>query len=58
MLTYEDGRVDLLAGTSTDPRCTIAGVGTPSFCTADTDRNGFVDFNDLLTMFGQWGECQ
>ena len=55
MLTYEDGRVDLLNGT--DPRCIIAGVGTPSFCTANTDRNGFVDVNDLFTMFGQWGQC-
>ena len=56
MLAYEDGRTDFLS--SQDPRSTIAGVGSQSFCTADTDRNGFVDFNDLLTMFAQWGSCQ
>ena len=56
MLTYGDGRTDFLS--SGNPRSIIAGVGTPSFCTADTDRNGFVDFNDMLTMFGQWGPCQ
>ena len=59
MLTYEDGRVDLLAGTSTDPRCTIAGIGTPSLCTGDTDRDGTVGIVDFLTVLDQWGAtCQ
>jgi len=54
MLTYEDGRVDLIGN---GIRCTIAGVGTPSFCTADVDRNGSVGIEDFLMVLAQWG-CQ
>lgn len=58
MITYEDGRVDLVfIGAGLD-RCTIAGIGTPSLCTADTDRDGDVDAADLLTLLAQWGSCQ
>ncbi len=54
ILTYGDGRVDLVRNAG---RCTIAGVGTPSFCTADVDRNGNVGIEDFLLVLGQWG-CQ
>ena len=54
MLTYEDGRVDLTGGPN---RCTIAGVGTPSFCTGDVDRNGIVGIEDFLIVLSQW-DCQ
>ena len=39
MLTFEDGRVDLIGG-GPPRRCTIAGIGTPSFCIGHVDRNG------------------
>ena len=40
MMTFEDGRVDLVGTAGGLNRCTIAGIGTPSLCTADTDRDG------------------
>ena len=56
MLTYGDGRVDLVGGLE---RCTIAGVGTPSFCTGDVDRDGTVGIQDFLALLAQWGQsCQ
>ena len=59
MLTYQDGRVDLLEGpVAENPRCTIAGIGTPSLCTADVDRDGDVDVTDFLALLNQWGPCQ
>lgn len=59
MMTFEDGRVDTVGQILGVPtRCTIAGVGTPSLCTADTNRNGVVDTEDLLELFAQWGSCQ
>ena len=59
MMTFQDGRVDLVGQVADSPnRCTIAGIGTPSFCTADTDRDGEVGVKDLLTLLGQWGSCQ
>ena len=58
MMTFEDGRVDLVGPTGGVPRCTIAGIGTPSFCTADVDRDGEVGVKDLLTLLGQWGSCE
>ena len=59
MMTFEDGRVDLVGPAVGSPnRCTIAGIGTPSFCTADVDRDGEVGVKDLLTLLGQWGSCQ
>ena len=57
MLTYEDGRVDLVNGQGSTPRCTIAGVGTPSFCTGDVDRSGVVGIEDFLIVLSQW-DCQ
>ena len=59
MLTYEDGRVDLIGGSVFQIRCTIAGIGTPSFCTGDVDRDGAVGIEDFLIVLGQWGQpCQ
>ena len=59
MLTYADGRVDLVGPNVNGPgsRCTIAGIGTPSFCTGDVDRNGIVGINDFLIVLAQW-DCQ
>ena len=56
MLTFEDGRVDTLR--LSHMRCTIGGIGTRSFCTADSDRNGEVNFDDLLRLLSQWGPCE
>ena len=56
MLTYEDGRVDLLQPSEVQ-RCTIAGVGTPSFCIGDVDRDGTVGIADFLIVLSQW-DCQ
>ncbi len=54
MMTFEDGRVDyLLPGI----RCTMAGIGSQSFCTADVNRDGAVNVTDFLTMLAQWGPC-
>ena len=50
----EDGRVDLIGN---GQRCTLEGIGTPSFCTADVDRNGSVGIEDFLMVLAQWG-CQ
>lgn len=58
MMTFEDGRVDLVGPTGGVQRCTIVGIGTPSFCTADTDRDCDVDVADLLTLLAQWGPCE
>ena len=58
MLTFEDGRVDMVVDVGTGPRCTIAGIGTPSLCTADVDRNGEIGTADLLELLNQWGPCQ
>ncbi len=54
MLTYSDGRVDLIGG---GDRCTIAGIGTPSLCIGDIDRDGIVGIEDFLIVLGQW-DCQ
>ncbi len=53
MMTFGDGRVDMVGGL----RCTIAGIGTPSFCTGDVDRSGTVGIEDFLIVLSQWG-CQ
>ena len=56
LLIYEDDRVDLVGE---DIRCTLEGIGTPSLCTGDTDRDGTVGIVDFLTVLDQWGEtCQ
>ena len=55
MLTFEDGRVDLIAH---GERCTIAGVGTPSLCPADIDRDGEIGIEDFLMVLGAWGVCE
>ena len=57
MMTFEDSRVDLVPGVA-NGRCTLIGIGTPSLCTADTDRDGDVDVVDLLALLGQWGSCE
>ena len=57
MITFEDGRIDLVGEGAAPNRCTVAGVGTPSLCTADADRDGEVGVVDLLTLLGQWGPC-
>ena len=38
-------------------RSTLAGIGTPSLCTADTDRDGdgTVGILDLLALLANWG---
>ena len=54
MLTYGDGRVDMIG---LGERCTVAGIGTPSFCTGDVDRNGIVGIEDFLIVLSQW-DCQ
>ena len=54
MLTYGDGRVDLIGN---GIRCTIAGIGTPSLCIGDVDRNGTVGIEDFLIVLAEWG-CQ
>ena len=54
MLTYGDGRVDLIGQ---GDRCTVAGVGTPSFCIGDVDRSGVVGIEDFLIVLSQW-DCQ
>ena len=40
-------------------RSTLAGIGTPSLCTADTDRDGDATLGilDLLTLLANWGPC-
>ena len=38
-------------------RRTIVGIGTPSLCIADIDRDGIVGINDFLIVLGQW-DCQ
>ena len=55
-MTFEDGRVDLVGGNIGDRR-TLAGIGTPSFCTADVDRDGEIGITDFLEVLGQWGPC-
>ena len=55
MLTFEDGRVDMVGG---GERCTVAGVGTPSLCPADIDRDGEIGIEDFLMVLGAWGLCQ
>ena len=58
-LTYGDGRVDMAGYGVASGRCTIAGIGTPSLCIGDVDRNGIVGIEDFLTVLAQWGEpCQ
>ena len=54
MMTFGDGRVDLVGDSN---RCTLAGIGTPSFCTGDVDRNGIVGIEDFLIVLAQW-DCQ
>ena len=54
MMTYEDGRVDIVKNYG---RCTIAGIGTPSLCIGDVDRNGVVGIEDFLIVLSEWG-CQ
>jgi len=56
-LTYGDGRVDMVGFGVASGRCTIAGVGTPSLCIGDVDRDGIVGINDFLIVLGQW-DCQ
>ena len=56
-LTYGDGRVDIVGYQVSGDRCTIAGVGTPSFCSGDVDRNGIVGIEDFLIVLAQW-DCQ
>ena len=55
MQTFEDGRIDMLY---LSERCTLQGIGTPSLCTADIDRNGEIGTADLLELLNQWGPCQ
>ena len=55
MIEYADGRVDLIGQ---GERCTIAGIGTPSLCTADVDRDGEIGTADLLELLNQWGPCK
>lgn len=57
MIVFEDGRVDLIGSAPPGGRCTIEGIGTQSFCIADTDRNGQVDFQDIINVLSEWGEC-
>ena len=54
MLTYSDGRVDMIGG---GERCTVAGIGTPSLCIGDVDRDGTVGIEDFLIVLSQW-DCQ
>ena len=56
MMTFGDGRVDLIGG-GPPRRCTIAGIGTPSLCIGDVDRNGTVGIEDFLLVLAEWG-CQ
>ena len=56
MMTFEDGRVDLVGGAG--DRCTLAGIGSPSLCTADVDRDGDIGIIDFLTVLEQWGPCE
>lgn len=60
LMTYGDGRVDIaFPAELPENRCTIEGIGTPSFCTGDTDRDGSVNVTDLLDLLSQWGSvCQ
>ena len=45
------------AGQGRSTSFNIRGIGTQSFCIADTDRNGEVDFQDVINVLAQWGEC-
>ena len=56
LMRFEDGRTDYVAMTQ-QARCTIAGEGSQSFCTGDTDRNFDVGLDDLLAVLSQWGPC-
>ncbi len=59
---WSDGAVDVTSmdwdfGCSPEASC-IATPLIPGSCTADANRNGEVEINDLLTMLGQWGPCE
>ena len=59
MLTYEDGRIDLISVPDDVLRCTLDGIGTPALCIGDVDRSGTVGIEDFLIVLQQWGEpCQ
>lgn len=58
-LEFADGRVDfinLITGDTT--RCTIASQGSDAFCIGDTDRSGVTDFQDIVNVLEDWGECE
>ena len=55
VLRYADGRVDHLVDTGL--LCTIAGQGSDPFCIGDTDRSGVTDFQDIVNVLSDWGEC-
>ena len=57
ILTFEDGRGDFV-DRHLDDRCTLNGKGSPVFCLGDVDRNGETNFDDLLFVLSDWGECE
>lgn len=54
MMTFGDGRVDLVGFNFTVQRCTLAGIGTPSLWIADINRDGCVDAFDLSILLAEW----
>ncbi len=63
---WSDGRVDTTfvefvssappRGCEIDSACT--GEILPGSCSSDTDRNGNVEFPDLLNVLSDWGPCE
>lgn len=61
---WSDGTVDhTCVGFNGQASCQVTSIEGPTpivsaACTADANRNGEVEINDLLTMLSQWGPCE
>ena len=61
---WSDGRADMtLVQFTNSNSCSIVGVCgpieiLPGSCSSDTDRNGNVEFPDLLNVLSDWGPCE
>ena len=61
---WSDGAIDMtFTRYQADPQCLIVeqcgpALMIPGSCMADVDRNGNVEFPDLLNVLSDWGPCK